>query len=164
MRTIAACLFVVAASGLLAPSSQELHSRYGEPDQERFTVRPGISLTVQYGSDHLACQFIVAPSKPFDATDPVASYSTMQAATVTEILEEIAPAGMRGKQTPAGEWATGCADENVEFDYENVLIVRSVNSCAPSKPNPENTATLYLKRNICPKPHIPLVQRFSKSP
>jgi hypothetical protein len=163
MRTIAGCLIVVATSTLLAPNSQELRRRYGEADQERFTVRPGISLTVQYGSDHLACQFIIAPSKPFDASDPIASYSTISAVTVTEILEEIVPVAMRGEQIPAGEWATGCANENEEFEYENVLIVRSVNSCTPSKPYPENSATVYLKRDICPKPKTPLLQRLTKS-
>ena len=114
-------------------------------------------------SDHLACQFTIAPSKPFDASNPIASYSTMPAVTVTEVLEEIAPSAMRGKQIPAGEWAIGCADENEEFEYENVLIIRSVNSCAPSKPNPENSATVYVKRDICPKPKIPLLQPFTKS-
>jgi hypothetical protein len=163
MRSIAGCLLLIAAGGLLAPSSHELHKRYGEPDQERFIVRPGVSLTVQYGSDHLACQFGIAPSKPFDASDPIASYSTMSADTVTEILEEVVPAATRGKQIPAGEWATGCANENEEFDYENVLIVRSVNSCTPSKPHPENFATVYLKRDICPKPKTPLRQQSPKS-
>ena len=126
-------------------------------------MRPGISLTVQYGADHLACQFTIAPSKPFDASDPIASYSTISAVTVTEILEEIVPTAMRGKQIPAGEWATSCANENEEFEYDNVLIVRSVNSCAQSKPNPENSATVYLKRDICPKPKTPLLQRSTKS-
>jgi hypothetical protein len=156
MRTIAGC-FIVAASTLLAQSSQELHNRYGEPDQERFTVRPGISLTVQYGSDHLACQFTIAPSKPFDPSDPIGSYSTMSASTVTDILEETVPAEMRGKQIPAGEWATGCANENEEFEYENVLIVRSVNSCKPPQPYPENRASVYLKRGICPHAEATLV-------
>jgi hypothetical protein len=37
MRTIAGCSILVRASVFVAPSSQEIHNRYGEPDQERFT-------------------------------------------------------------------------------------------------------------------------------
>ena len=54
MRFLTGCLLAAAGGVVLTQSSQELHSRYGEPDMERFTVRPGISLTVEYGSDHLA--------------------------------------------------------------------------------------------------------------
>jgi hypothetical protein len=55
------CFLVAAASFVLTPSSQDLHNRYGEPDVERFIARPGIGLTGQYGSDHLACQVLIAP-------------------------------------------------------------------------------------------------------
>jgi hypothetical protein len=55
MRIVAGCLLLAVGSVVLTQSSEELHSRYGEADLERFTVRPGISLTVQYGSDHLTC-------------------------------------------------------------------------------------------------------------
>ncbi len=42
MRLLVYCLLVAATSNLLAAqSSEELHSRYGEPDQERFSTRPG---------------------------------------------------------------------------------------------------------------------------
>jgi hypothetical protein len=37
MRTIAERLILVTASVFVAPSSQEIHNQYGEPDQERFT-------------------------------------------------------------------------------------------------------------------------------
>jgi hypothetical protein len=37
MRTIAGCLILVTACIFVAPNSQELHNRYDEPDQERFT-------------------------------------------------------------------------------------------------------------------------------
>jgi len=52
LRIIATCLILAAASGVLAPSSQELHNRYGELYLESFLARPGIGLTVEYGSDH----------------------------------------------------------------------------------------------------------------
>jgi hypothetical protein len=61
MRIVAGCLLVAVGSVLLTQSSQEFHSRYGEPDIERFAARPGISLAVEYGSDHLACQVVIEP-------------------------------------------------------------------------------------------------------
>jgi hypothetical protein len=54
MRILAVCLLVALGTVVVTQSSQELRNRYGEPDLERFIARPGIGLTVQYGSDHLA--------------------------------------------------------------------------------------------------------------
>jgi len=51
--------FVLAALLANPESSRELHSRYGEPDIERFVVRPGVGLTVEYGSDGQACQMMI---------------------------------------------------------------------------------------------------------
>jgi hypothetical protein len=51
IHILARSLLVAAASVALTPSSQDLHNRYGELDVERFIVRPGSSLTVEYGSD-----------------------------------------------------------------------------------------------------------------
>jgi hypothetical protein len=106
---------------------------------------------------------VIAPSKPFDPTDPAGSYSPMPQLTVTDILEELVPAETRGKQIAGGEVASSCANESESFEYENVLIVRSVNSCRASKPYPENSASVYLKREICPKPKTQFHQQLPKS-
>src|SRR6266700_777027 len=53
------CLLLATSNLLAAQSSEELHTRYGDPDQERFSARPGISLTVEYGADHLACKLLL---------------------------------------------------------------------------------------------------------
>jgi hypothetical protein len=42
-------------------NSQEFRNLYGEPDLERYIARPGISVTVQYGSDHLPCTLPCCP-------------------------------------------------------------------------------------------------------
>ncbi len=47
MRIFVGYLLVMTSSFLAAQTSQELHSRYGEPDGERFLPRPGIALTVE---------------------------------------------------------------------------------------------------------------------
>jgi TonB family protein len=149
MRCVVAFLFVVATSVLPQQGSQELHNRYGETDLERFAVRPGISLTVQYGSDHLACQFVIEPSNPLVPSDPIGSYSPMSSVIVTEILEEIVPMQTRGKQVSISETAFGFADVTAVFDYENVSITRS----RPWRSEHQDyRATAVLKRDNCPKP------------
>src|SRR6202035_532048 len=55
MRMTATWFLFAVASVAMSLSSADLRSRYGEPNMERFLVRPGISFSVEYGSDHLAC-------------------------------------------------------------------------------------------------------------
>jgi hypothetical protein len=82
MHGLTRSFLVAAASFALTPNSQDFHNRYGEPDIERFTARPGIGLTVEYGSDHLACQVLIAPPqsfyllKEFSVQKPAVSYAT----------------------------------------------------------------------------------------
>lgn len=52
---------LIAMGFVLGPSSQELHNRCGEPNRERLAARPGISVTVEYGSDRLACETLIEP-------------------------------------------------------------------------------------------------------
>ena len=155
MRFVAGCLLIATGGVVLAQSSRELHRRYGEPDMERFNVRPGVSLTVEYGSDHLACKFSIAPTKPFDPSDSVGTFSTISSDTVTEILDEILPVSTLGKETGRATTASSCANEVESFEYDSAVIVRSVIGCASSKPQQENHATVWLKRDICPKPKLP---------
>jgi hypothetical protein len=155
MRFVAGCLIIATGGVVLAQSSRELHRRYGEPDMERFNVQPGVSLTVEYGSDHLACKFSIAPTKPFDPSDPVGIFSTISSDSVTEILDEIVPVSTRGKETGRATTASSCANEVESFEYDSAVIVRSVIGCASSKPQQENHATVWLKRDICPKPKLP---------
>jgi hypothetical protein len=70
--------------------------------------------------------------------------------TVTEILEEIVPAHMRGRETGKITTATGCNEFQV-VEYENVSITRSTHNCLPLKPEREMGATISFKRDVCPK-------------
>jgi hypothetical protein len=157
------CLILAASGFVLLQNSRVFHDRYGDSDLERFAVRPGISATIQYGSDHLACQVAIAPYHPiitvgpYGSLPPAGSDALMSSATVTEILEEIAPEQMRGKKTHESEIAMGCKNENEILEYENVLIVRSKYNCPSIElgPNREMIATIAFKRDICPKPKNP---------
>src|ERR1700680_227615 len=120
MRLVAGCLLVAAASVVPTQSSQELHNRYGEPDMERFNARPGISLTVEYRSDHLACQMLIEP--PQSLIHQEAQARLMSSEGVSAVLEEIAPVAMRGKEISTTVFSIGC-NEDWTTDYEDVSIM-----------------------------------------
>ncbi len=53
MRALAVCFFLLAGFLPSTETTQDLRSRYGKPDVERFTVRAGMSITAEYGDDDL---------------------------------------------------------------------------------------------------------------
>ena len=148
MRTFIGCLFIAAVSVVVAPSSQELHNRYGEPDRERFPARPGISLTVDYGSDHLACNALIEPPQPFTHSEE--HVPLMSSEAVSEVLEEVAPIAMRGRQINTAVLVSGCNEARMT-DYENVSIMRSTHTCDPSSHDQDVRTAITFKRDICPK-------------
>jgi len=144
--------FIVTASVLLSQSSQDFHSRYGEPDRERFAARPGITLTVEYGSDRVACYALIEPSQPLLYSEE--HVPLMSSEGVTEVLEEVAPVAMRGKEIFAAIHQSGCNVASVT-DYENVSLMRSTHTCDPSSHDQDVRTTITFKREICPRPKTP---------
>lgn len=149
MRIGAGYLFVAVATAVLAPGSPNFHSLYGDPDIERFSARPGISVTVQYGSDHLVCQAIIEPPQQLLHTDEEELPLTSSEA-VTEILEVISPTAERGAQLNRILTFSGCNEFTI-LEYENVSIMRSTHNCLPVKPEREMRATVAFKRSACPR-------------
>ena len=152
MRFLIACFAVAAASAALPQSSNEFHSRYGEPDLERFQARPGISVTVEYGSDHLACQIVIEPPQPLIHQEEQTQF--MSSGAVTGILEGIVPAQMRGEEIGRSITAMSCNEFEV-VEYGNVSIMRSTHNCLPLKPEREVRATISFKRDICAESKLP---------
>ena len=152
MRILIGCLLVVTASVVLTQSSQEFHSRYGEPDMERFTARPGISVAVEYGSDHLACQVLIEP--PQSLIHQEEHVPLMSSEGVTEVLEEVAPIAMRGKQINGSITFSGCNQFRLT-DYENISIMRSTHTCDPASREQDIRTAITFKRGICSKPKTP---------
>ena len=152
MRFLIACFVVAAASAALPQSSNEFHSRYGEPDLERFQARPGISVTVDYGSDHLACQIAIAPPQPLIHQDEQAQL--MSSEDVSEILEEIVPVAMRGNVISRFSFQSSCGVGYLT-DYENVSIMRGMDECKSSNPNHDSRTQIIFKRDACPRTKNP---------
>ena len=161
LRIVTACLIVATASFGLAPSSPEMHSRYGLSDLERFTVRPGITATVQYGADHLACQIQIEPYHPLiHQFDPAPTLISSK--DVSEILDELAPVAMRGKEINEGSFQASCGVGNFH-EYENVWVLRGMSACAPAVAS-DSGAEIIFKRDISPKVKPPVSVRKLNAP
>lgn len=74
----------------------------------------------------------------------------MSPEVVTEILEEVAPANTRGKETGKMIQNAGC-NEFQTVEYGNTTITRSTHNCLPLKLEREMRATVAFKRDICSK-------------
>jgi hypothetical protein len=149
MQILTECFIVVALSGAVGISSHELRGRYGNPDMERFIARPGISLTVEYGSDRLVCQALIeAPQALIHRPEEPVPFMSPDA--VTEILNEVAPSSVRGKETGKAITMTGCNEFRI-LEYENASITRATHNCLPLKPKREMRATVVFKREACRK-------------
>jgi hypothetical protein len=157
MRILTGCLIVAVASAGLAPSSPELHNRYGLSDWERFTVRPGITATVQYGADRLACQIQIEPYQSLvhqDAQPPHVP-TVMPSKDVSEVMEELVPVAIRGKEIGTGSLQASCGGEQVD-EYENVLILRTILACAPAGADHDIVVSIVFQRDICPRVKSPV--------
>jgi hypothetical protein len=151
MRIVVVFCLVTAVSGALGPSSMELRNRYGTPNMERFTARPGIDVTVEYGADRLACDVSIGPSRPLIDEHPLAmEQQLISSESVSEILEEVAPVAIRGKQITDGSFQSSCAVWR-SMEYENVVIGHSLTACVHSGQDKEFGATVSFHRDACPK-------------
>lgn len=127
-------------------SSSDLRSHYGEPDLERFIVRPGIALTVEYGSDGPACEMLIEPPLPLFHGDEQTLYMSSDA--VTSVLDDLLPIGMRGQEL--GHFILEMGRNTYEVtQYENASIGRSTDEGVPLKPDREIRANVIFKRDVC---------------
>jgi hypothetical protein len=111
-------VFLAATSAFGQIDASSLRSKYGAPlDRETFTVRPGIEMVVDYGSGRHICQ-IHLPSGDRTIGSPAGVVTKQQ---VDEVLEEVIPSSVRGKQVNRMMTATG-APKFFLTDYEHVSI------------------------------------------
>ena len=139
----------------------EIRNRYGAPNVERFTARPGIEVTVEYGADRLACDVVVEAPRPLFDASPFQRPQLIPSEAVSEITEEIAPVAIRGKQINQGGFQSGCNAVVSGTEYENVVISRLLAPCDSPSRDQEVRATVSFKRDACPK-HPPLFSTVTK--
>ena len=126
--------------------ASDLHARYGDPDTEKFVVRPGITLMILYGADQVACQMVVEPARSIIPHAGPELY--MRPDAVTEIIDEILPEADRGKLLLSRVTKSGCNDyESIE--YPKVTVSRFRHNCRLPSPEVEGTATITRTNPSC---------------
>jgi hypothetical protein len=129
-------------------SSSDFHSLYGPSDVERFTVRPGITMTVEYGPDQVACQMTIARKQPL-LIQPPPYAPLLRESDANQVLDELAPPNIRGaKIRDTGGWQSGHAFSSGE-DYENVEISRVTIDCKKSPEACVSSSAIKFKRKEC---------------
>lgn len=117
MQMLIAYAVVLTACLCAGQTSTEFHSRYGEFDTERFTIREGIGMTVEYGSDGFACQMEI---KPQTLIVQRPQQKLMAPEVVDGILDEVVPPETRGRKVNSLLEQMSCAKSVVDY-YENVF-------------------------------------------
>jgi hypothetical protein len=72
----------------------------------------------------------------------------MSSEGMSEVLEEVAPLAMRGKEISDGSFQSGCNVGRIT-EYENVSIMRSTHTCDPSSHDQDVRIAITFKREIC---------------
>jgi hypothetical protein len=148
VRVFFLCLLFLFAGLSPTQSSNDLRSRYGQPDVERFTPAPDIGLTVEYGSDGLACQILIERKQSLVHVLQEDKY--MRPEFVSKLIDEIVPPPSRGKEVNSFLEEMGCAEGRLQ-EYESLWISHYSNVCVPLKPERETRATVVFKRQACPR-------------
>ena len=131
------------------PAEEGLHKLYGKPIMERFAVRSGITLTVEYGPDRIACQLLIAPEQAL--IELQAAIPPMSSKGVSDLLQEVLPAATRGKQIDSNTVEVQSFTVLKTY-YENVSIRRfcSSPSCVSPSEKQDLRTLVVFKRPTCP--------------
>jgi len=133
------CLLAGAPADVSPPSEQGLHKLFGDPTMERFAVRSGITLTVEYGPDRMACQLLIAPAQSLvEVQMPI---PPMPSRGVSVVLQELLPVATRGRQINSTT-VQGGVGTLLKTDYETypsgdfaprnpVFLLTKMRTCAP---------------------------------
>ena len=148
-RSVLVLFLVLPAVVAVAQNASELKARYGDPDVERFLVRPGVTLMARYADDRNACEMLIAPMRSIIRRNEAATY--MRPEVMTEIIDEVLPEANRGKLLRSFVTKSGCNDFESK-EYENVTISRSRHKCDLPNPEIEGEATITRKNSSCAVP------------
>jgi len=106
-----------------------------------------VGLTVEYGSDGLACQIIIERKQNLLHGQQAQKYMSPDVAS--DLVDGIVPPASRGKEVDSFLESIGCA-EGRGTEYENVWIAHYSDVCSPLKFERESRATVAFKRKACP--------------
>jgi len=127
-------------------ASSEFHARYGQPDLERFVLRPDVTLTAEYGPDGKACIFTIEPRQGATST-PTFDPPRMSEEGTLELLNEVAPPETRGtKRKGTASTQLSCGATTIDA-YEDATIAISHAGC--ERPKQVQRATVNFRRPGC---------------
>ena len=139
-------LFLFLSGIAAAQTASDLTARYGDPDVERFRVRPGVTLMASYAGDRTVCEMLIEPIRSIIPHDEPAKY--MRPEVMTEIIDEVLPETDRGESLLRVVTKAGCNDFETD-DYENVTIDRFRHRCLLPNPEIEGAARITRKSPSC---------------
>ena len=147
---LAGWVLAYVPSDVRAPNAQDFHKLYGEPTMERFAVRNGITVTVEYGPDRAACQILIAPRRLL--VEVQSPDVLMSSPGVSGVLQELLPPVTRGRQINSDSIQVD-GNTLLRTNYENVPIRRicSSPSCVSSSENQDLRTLVVFKREACPR-------------
>jgi hypothetical protein len=132
------CLaFAAALFGQI--DSYQLRAKYGPPlDRETFTISSGFQLIVDYGPDQQVCRLDLPLNQP----------GVSSAKQADDLLLELVPLSMRGKQLNSGQVQMGLITIKLTV-HEHVVISESGNANDVVQPN---LVSVSLNREVCRNP------------
>lgn len=106
--------------------SFDLRARYGDPDVERFAIRPDVTVIAGYSPDGKARMLEIEPRHAFFGSDFQQQLS-MPKETAMEALNELIPETRGKKLHPRGTFQSGCT--SVPFKTFKGLSITEVSGC-----------------------------------
>jgi hypothetical protein len=162
MRILTVCILLVLTALIPPQSSSDFHALYGKSDEDRFLVRPNVYLTVQYADDEMASEMEISPvpvALYSKSTKAVFPHLNLSEAQTIELIDELAPPGLRGSLI-RGSDGHGWGDTE---EYESVTIQRHNTRCPDAPQTVHPIMKCIQSVGIVFKPDGALVAGGSKS-
>ena len=147
---IAACL-VLISSAFGQIDATTLRAKYGDPikygapvNSEAFKARNNMTIVVNYGPRGQVCRIEV---QPWQSTVRQAPPDFAMKQQVDEVLQEVVPASMRGKEISSGVIEAG-ALSFLLIEYEHVTITELLQNEIPT------SVTVAFKEEGCEMPKV----------
>ena len=156
MRIVLVCVAFLMMAPAAPQDSLDFRARYGDPDVQRFAIRPDITMTVEYGDDHKACILEIEPRQAFTrGTFPQAK--TMPKEQMLQLLDEVDPPETRGAEIEplfSNDFFAGaqCLVHGTIGRYTNASIGLTYIACDPPMGGLSGgveAATVRFKRPAC---------------
>lgn len=123
-------ILVIFFSALLAggQTRDELRRLYGEPENEKYLVRPGIVLQLlRSKSNEVGLEYVVEPKSNQVANGRGVEVETISAEQASELIDEIVPALRRGPYIRSMTIGAG-ATQIKTTEYKNAFVTLSLRS------------------------------------